>query len=251
VARGGLYAYMGYAALRIAQTGAVRRADQQASLLAISGFPLGRFILFAGILSIAAYSVWGFVRAIYDPLRRGKDPVGIATRLGYAWSGLSYAALLFFTFGLVANGSSGGSGDTTQQLAQRLLAAPAGVLLTEIVGLIGVAGGIGQFVEAYRAPFKKDEKREEMSEAERKVSDALGRAGFIARGVIFSLMGWFIFLSARLHDPRHAKGFTGTFAYLLAQPYGRPLLALVALGFIGLGIHSVVLARYVRLPDNL
>jgi hypothetical protein len=251
VARGVLYAYMGYAALRISQTGAVRRADQQASLLVISGFPLGRFILFGGILAIGAYSVWGFVRAIYDPLRRGKDPVGIATRLGYAWSGLSYAALLFFAIGLVANGSSEGGTETTQQLAQRLLAAPAGVLLTEIVGLIGVAGGIGQFLEAYRAPFKKDEKREEMSEAERKISDALGRIGFIARGVVFSLMGWFIFLAARLHDPQQAKGFTGTFAYLLAQPYGRSLLALVALSFIGLGLHSVVLARYIRLPRNL
>ena len=248
VARGVLYIYMGYAALRIAQTGSGQRADQQASLIAVSGFPLGRYLLIAGIVAIAAYAIWGFVRAVYDPLHRGSDAQGMVTRLGFAWSGLSYTVLVFFAVGLLTHGSTG-SGDGIQQLAAKLLSAPAGVLLTEAAGLIGLAAGLGQFIEAYRAPFRKDEKRAEMSEAEKKVTDALGRAGFVSRGIVFGLMGWFLFLAGRQHNSGKAAGFTATFNYLLAQPYGRPLLALVALGIIALGIHSVVLARYIRLPD--
>src|SRR5438309_5098281 len=251
LARGLLYGYMGFAALDIARSGGARRADQQASLIAVAGFPLGRFILFVGILSLLAYSLWGLVRAVYDPLHRGRDPVGIATRLGFAWSGLSYAVLAFFAFGLAANGHAGGGSDSTQQLAQRLLSAPSGVLLTEFAGLIGVAGGLGNFFEAYRAPFDKDVEREKMSPAERRIADALGRTGYVARGVVFTLMGWSIFLAARLQNPHQAKGYTGVFTYLMAQPYGRPLLALVAAGFIALGAHSVVLARHLRLPDRL
>lgn len=249
VARGVLYAYMGYAALQIALTTAPRRADQQASLMVVAGFPLGRFLLLAGVVAIAAYSLWGFIRAIYDPLHRGKDAVGIVTRLGFAWSGLSYAALLFFAIALLTHGSAG-QGDQTQAMAARLLSAPFGALLTEVAGLIGVAAGIGQFIEAWKASFRKDEKRGQMSEGEKKVTDFLGRAGFVARGVVFSLMGWFIFLAGTHHDPNHAAGFTGTFNYLLMQPYGRVLLGLVALGFIALGLHSIVLARYIRLPGD-
>jgi len=249
VARGILYAYMGYAALKIAQSGAGQPADQKASLIAVAGFPLGKFILVVGVVAIAAYSAWGFIRAIYDPLHRGKDPQGIVTRLGFAWSGLSYLILAFFAFGLLTN-HSGSQPDGMQQLAAKLLSAPGGVLLTEAAGLIGVAAGLGQFFEAYTARFKKDEKRNQMSEAEKKVTDALGRAGFIARGIVFSLMGWFIFLAGAQHNSGKATGFTGIFTFILVQPYGRALLALVALGIIALGLHSVVLARYIRLPGD-
>jgi hypothetical protein len=249
VARGILYGYMGYAALQIALTATPKRADQQASLMVVAGFPLGKVILVAGLIAIAAYSLWGFIRAIYDPLHRGKDPVGIVTRLGFAWSGLSYAALFFFAFALLTHGA-GSQGDQTQHLAARLLAAPFGQLLTEVIGLIGIAAGLGQFVEAWRASFKKDEKRAQMSETEKRVTDVLGRAGFISRGVVFSLMGWFLFLAGSHRSPQEANGFTGTFTYLLLQPYGRLLLGLVALGFIALGLHSVVLARYIRLPGD-
>ena len=249
VARGLLYTYMGYAALQIALTAVPKRADQQATLIVVSGFPLGRLILVGGIVALAAYSLWGFIRAVYDPLHRGKDPAGIVTRLGFAWSGLSYAALLFFATALLTHGT-GSNGDQMQQLAARLLAAPFGPTLTEVIGLIGVGAGLGQFVEAYRATFKRDEKRSRMSETERRVTDFLGRAGFISRGMVFALMGWFLFLAGSHRDPHHAAGFTGTFTYLLVQPYGRPLLAVVALGFIALGLHSVVLARYIRLPGD-
>ena len=250
VARGVLYGYMGYAALKIAQTGGSRPADQKASLMVVAGLPLGRFILIAGLVAILAYSTWGFFRAIYDPLHRGKDPQGIVTRLGFAWSGLSYLILAFFAFGLVTHGNTGSQADGMQQLAARLMSAPAGILLTEIAGLIGIAAGVGGFVEAYRAPFKKDQKRYEMSEREKKVTDFLGRAGLLARGIVFALMGWFIFLAGRQHNAGKATGFTGIFTFILVQPFGRLLLAMVALGIIALGLHSVVLARYIRLPGD-
>ena len=162
---------MGYAALQIAQTGGSRPADQKASLIVVAGLPLGKFILVAGIVAIASYSVWGFFRAIYDPLRRGRDPQGIATRLGFAWSGLSYLILAFFAFGLATNGSTGSQADEMQQMAAKLLSAPGGVLLAEAAGLIGVAAGLGPFIEVAPALVKKDATRSEMSEADDSVTD--------------------------------------------------------------------------------
>jgi hypothetical protein len=250
VVRGFLYGYMGVVALRAAVTGGARQADQQDTLVAVAGFPLGRVLLLAVIAFLAAYALWGFIRAIYDPLRRGDDAKGIAIRLGFAWSGLVYTALTFFAIGLFTHGASGHHADDTQQAAARLLSAPAGVLLTEAAGLIAIAAGLSQVYDAYKATFRSDLKRGEMSRGEKQATDAVGRLGLFSRAAVFSLMGWFIFLAAFQHDAHKAKGVSGTFAYLLTQPFGRILLALVALGFIALGAHSLAMARYIRLPGD-
>ena len=250
VLRAFLYAYMGYVALQIAITGAIRSADQQASLVAIAGFPLGRILLVAVVVLLFAYALWGFVRAVYDPLDRGDDVKGIATRAAFAFSGFAYIALGFFAIGLLSHGTGGKHPDQITQLAGRVLNVPAGVVIAMLAGLLAIAAGLGQLVEAYRATFQRDLKRRKMSSHEKQVTQLLGQFGFVSRGIVFMLMGWFIVLAAFEHDAHEARGFSGVFAYLLVQSYGRPLLGLLALGFIALGMHSLVLARYIRLPGE-
>jgi hypothetical protein len=86
-----------------------------------------------------------------------------------------------------------------------------------------------------------------MTQSERKIAIALGRFGMAARGVTFLVIGWFLIQAGLNHAPSKATGFGGAFLFLLAQPYGRWLLGIVALGFIALGIHSFACARWVRL----
>jgi len=57
-----------------------------------------------------------------------------------------------------------------------------------VAGAIAVAGGLAQFVDAYRAGFRRDLARHEMSEAERTAADLLGRFGMLSRGVTFSVV---------------------------------------------------------------
>jgi hypothetical protein len=71
-----------------------------------------------------------------------------------------------------------------------------------------------------------------------------------ARGVIFLVIGWFVVQAGIHHDPAQAQGFGGAFVFLLAQPFGRILLGIVALGFVALGIHSFACARWVRLMGS-
>jgi hypothetical protein len=250
VLRGFLYGYMGYVALRITFTGAVRSADQQASLVAIAGFPLGRILLIGVVVLLFAYALWGFVRAVYDPLDRGDDAKGIATRAAFAFSGFAYIALAFFAIGLLSHGTGAKHPDEITQVAGRVLNVPAGVVIAVLAGLLAVVAGLGQLVEAYRATFQRDLKRRQMSRHEKQITQVLGQFGFVSRGIVFVLMGWFIVLAALEHNAHEARGFSGVFAYLLVQSYGRPLLAILALGFIALGLHSLVLARYIRLPGE-
>jgi hypothetical protein len=247
VARGILYVVMGSLALGLALGVGGKATDQSGSLTTLAGGTFGKVLLLTLVVGLAAYSFWGFVRAIFDPLHRGDHPGGIAERLGFAWSGIAYGGLALFALELFVGTGRATSSDSTQTAISKLFAYPAGHWAVTVIGLISIAAGIGQFVLARKATFKQDMKREEMTPAEKKYVDGLGRFGYFARGVTFTLVGWFVFQAGLHHDPAQARGFSGAFVFLLNQPYGHLLLAIVALGFVALGVHSFASARWMRL----
>jgi len=250
VVRGVLYGTMGVLALRIALGKPDGRAtDLNGSLLFVIGNPFGKWLLLGAIIGLAAYSLWGLIRAVFDPLHRGSDPSGYMERLGFVSSAVSYAAIALFGLQILVGAKVSG-GDPTQKTIASVLTHPAGGLLTLVIGLVAIGVGIGQFVEAYRAVFQRDLKGAEMTESERKIVVALGRFGMFARGVTFSIIGWFLVQAGMQHDVSKAHGFGGAFLFLLSQPYGPLLLGIVALGFVALGLHSLACARWVRLMDS-
>jgi len=247
VVRGVLYAAMGTFALGLALGLGGAATDQSGSLVILTGGPAGKFMLFAVVIGLGAYSIWGFVRAIFDPLRRGRDPVGIAERLGFLWSGIAYLSIVIFALHLIAGSASSASHDGAQAAIARILDYPAGQLAAILIGVVAICVGLGQFADAARAVFKQDLKRGEMTRAERKVVDFLGRIGLFARGVTFTIVGWFVLQGGVARDPSRVHGFGGAFVFLLQQPFGRVLLGAVAAGFIALGLHSFACARWIRL----
>jgi hypothetical protein len=247
IARGVLYLVMGVLAFRLAGGFGGKATDQSESLATMAGGPFGKALLLAFAVSLGAYSVWGFVRAIFDPLHRGDGAAGIAERLGFAWSGVAYAGLALFGLGLFVGASKTASQDTTQSTIAKILAYPAGEVAVLLIGLVSISVGLWQFVEAYRAKFKHDFKREQMTEAEETLVFGLGRLGMVARGITFTLVGWFIVQGGMHRDPSRVRGYGGAFMWLLTQPHGHLLLGIVALGFIALGLHSFAAARWIRL----
>jgi Domain of Unknown Function (DUF1206) len=248
--RGALYAVMGLLALGIALrvTGG-QTTDLSGSLVFLVSNPFGKLVLVVVAVGLAAYSLWGFTRAIYDPLHRGSGASGYAARLGFVSSAVSYAAIVILALQLLA-GSGAPSGDSTQKTIASVLTHPAGGWLTILIGLIAIAIGLGQFLEAYQANFAKDLKGAEMSESERTWAIRFGRFGMFARGVTFLVIGWFVVQAGIHHDPAQAQGFGGAFVFLLAQPFGRIVLGIVALGFVALGLHSFACARWIRLMGS-
>jgi hypothetical protein len=248
--RGALYAVMGVLALGIAFGAAGgETTDLSGSLVFLTGNPFGKLVLIVAAVGLSAYSLWGFTRAIYDPLHRGTDASGYGARLGFVTSALSYAAIVILSLELLA-GSGAPSGDSTQKTIASVLTHPAGGALTILIGLIAIAIGLGQFLEAYQANFAQDLKGAEMSQSERTWAIRFGRFGMFARGVVFVVIGWFVVQAGIHHDAGQAQGFGGAFVFLLNQPLGRLLLGVVALGFVGLGLHSFACARWIRLMGS-
>lgn len=250
VVRGIIYGTMGVLAFGLALGVDSTTTDQRGALALLGGTFAGRVFLLVVVLSLIAYAGWGLIRAIYDPLHRGDDPPGIASRIGFAWSGLNYAALAVFAAGLLLGGSTSTGGNSVQKIVGWALTLPTGRIIVIIAGVIGIFGGLGQFFDAYKAGFRKDLKRNQMTRVERVTVDSLGRFGMVARGVIFGIVGIFVLVAGLHSDPHDAHSFGPAFAAVAREPLGHVLLAIVALGFIALGLHSWANARWVRMPAN-
>jgi uncharacterized protein DUF1206 len=248
--RGALYAVMGLLALGIAVSfGGGQTTDLSGSLVFLISNPFGKLILIVTAVGLAAYSLWGFTRAIYDPLHRGSNASGYLARLGFVTSAVSYLAIVLLAVRILI-GSGGAAGDTTQTTIASILTHPGGGWVTAALGLVAIVVGLGQFLESYRATFIEDLKSAEMSASTRANVIRLGRFGMFARGVIFLVIGWFLVQAGIHHDAGQVQGFGGAFLFLLGQPFGRVVLGIVALGFVALGLHSFACARWIRLMGS-
>ena len=90
-----------------------------------------------------------------------------------------------------------------------------------------------------------------LTEDERGWVGILGRAGYVASGLVFVLAGTFLLLAAIHYNPGQARGLGGALRALEAERFGPALLALVAAGLFAFGVYGIVqgIYRRIRPPD--
>lgn len=247
-ARGVLFMIIGFLALQAAlgKPGG-NLTDQNGAMAAVAAQPFGKLLLIAMVIGLIGFSLWGFVRAIFDPLGRGSDRKGIIARLGYFISGVSYGTFVFPFLQLVLGAGSGptkSQTQATQDVTAQILAQPFGLLLIAAVGLLVIVWSAAQLYTAYTGKFVKDFKTSEMTAAEKKSTLIAGRIGIGARGVVFALIGFFLIQAALRFDPKQVVGLDGALWKLTQQPEGAVLLGVVAIGLMFFGVYSMLSARW-------
>lgn len=249
--RGLVYGVIGLLALQVVIGGGGALTDPQGAIAVLGGTALGDILLYAILVGLAGYGLWGLIRAVADPLHKGTDAKGIAERVGYAVSGISYLLLALATYGLVTGRTSaahnGAQTAQTQQTVGTILTQPWGTWVVALVALIVIGVGLLQIYQGVRVAFTQQFSPYALNSNQRKWIIRLGRFGIAARGIVFTLIGIFLFLAAYNHDPSRAQGIDGVLASLLQQPYGLWLLGIVALGLIAFGIYSAMSGILLRL----
>ena len=223
-----------------------KTTDSTGALHTIAGQPFGKLLLGLVGIGLCGYALWRFVQAGVDPENKGNDAKGIATRIGYALSGLSYGALALTAFNIVM-GAGSGNGGSTQDWTERLMAAPFGRFLVGIVGLAFFGTAIWAFYVAYSAKFRDKLKLSEMSATQQDWITRLGRAGYAARGIVFGIIGGFFVSAALQSNSNKTGGLDKALQTLAQQPYGLWLLSVVALGVAAYGLYVLAQARYRRI----
>lgn len=247
-AKGLVYIIIGWLAFATAIRAGGRTTDPQGAITTIYNHPLGKFALVIIVVGFVGYSLWQFACALWDPDRDDQGAKENVKRIGYAVVGVSYLGFALAALRLLTQHSAPrGSNASTQDWTARLLAAPGGVVLVVLVGLIVLGVAVALATEAWKESFKRHFPLDSMSEPVRKATLILGRVGLGAQSAVFAVIGIFLIDAALRHNPHKAQGLAGALAALAAQPFGPVLLSLVALGLIAYGVYGFVEARYRRI----
>ena len=247
-AKGVVYLIIGWLAVQVAIGAGGKTTDQRGALQVISEQPFGKFLLALVIIGLIGFAIWCFLQAWFDTEGKGNDIKGIIGRLGYAITGISYAILAFGAFQLVTRTGTGSATKSTtastQDVTAQLLNHSWGVVAVVILGLIVIGVAFYMFAKAYTAKFQKRLRLTGLSAQLKRGVIFLGRFGYAALGVVFSIIGIFLIVAAVQHNPHEAKGLDSVLRTLVQQPFGPWLLGIVALGLVAYGVYSFVEARY-------
>lgn len=233
-ARGVMYILIGYLALRLGRT------EDGAGALEWLDSGGGRIVLIVMAVGFLAYAVWRLSEAAIDSEGHGSNAKGVAVRLGGAVSGVIHLSLawLALTLGI---GWGGQGSDAAEQGASTALTFPGGETAIAVAAAILLATGAYQLIKAIKLGFLK---HIDPAVAGRPWIAWLGRAGYLARGVVFVVMANFLWRAGRQSDAEAAGGMGQAMDAMPAS-----LQILVAAGLLMFGIFSLAEARYRRIND--
>jgi hypothetical protein len=166
----------------------------------------------------------------------------MAARAGGAVSGLIHLGLSFTAATLAfGQGNGGDGGDGAQQGAASALSFPGGGVALTLAAVALILTGVYQLVKAARGDFLRhlDQKA-----ARQAWVNWVGRAGYAARGIVFLIMGWFLWKAARSSDASEAADMGSALGSLPPT-----LQMMVAAGLLLFGVFSIVEAVYRRIND--
>lgn len=207
--------------------------------------PFGRFLLVALTASLFAMAIWQGINALTGDPVEGDEP---ADRAQFAAKAVGYlvvaiAALTATWSAWTAGDAAGGNGGSTEQeAASTVFDWPAGRWLVVAAGLAIIAVA----VVAVKRHVLDQEYLRRLDGSRPHWVEPLGRLGYLARSIIYGIVGTFFVQAGLTHDPAEAQGMSAAVAELADGGWTRLLLWVVALGFLAYGAFSVAEARYRR-----
>lgn len=247
VGRGVLYAVIGLLALQLA-FGDSANASQAGAIEWLGSRPFGKVLLVALTLALFAMAAWRFLDALLGDPVEGSEA---SDRARFVVSGVIYLSFAIASLtATIANWSGQGtqpatqpgSGQSEQKATAVVLDWPAGRWIVAIAGL-ALIGYAAWKVKRHEV----DEKFMERLDVGRSTPiEAFGRLGYLARSIVWAIVGIFLVHAAWTYDAQEAKGLSGALQTLAGSGWGRVLLVLVAVGLVAFGAFNIAEAKHRR-----
>lgn len=221
--------------------GGSAQTDQNGALAAVAAQPFGLVLLWLLAVGLAGLALFQLLTAVIGG--EAKERVKNAGK-GIAHGALAAIAVRY-ALGSGGSGGSSGSSGSSGSPADSLLENPLGVVLVVVVGAVVLGIGAYLIVKGARQKFVEDLL---MPGAPLHTPTlVVGTLGYITKGIAFATIGVLFAAAAFTHDASKAGGLDAALQQLSELPFGKALLAIVALGFIAFGVYCFVRARFARL----
>ncbi len=218
--------------------------------------PFGKALVGTASLGLIFYSVWRFYQTIMNP-GNNEDEEKVKTgfkRLRYFYSGVFYGIIAYsFAKPLISaltEGSPKPEEDNNEERKAalwKLLSMDWGEAILWVIAALIAGQAIQQFYIAYTANFMKKIDNYPTIKNEYDFIRKAGRYGYLARGIVFGVLAFFIVQVILQHNANAYKGTEGALHFLHSFGYGQILLGAVALGLTGYGIFHIMVARHANL----
>lgn len=219
------------------------RANSAGVLAAVERQPAGPELVALLGVGFVAYAAWRVLQAVGgDP----SEPRGdrLSKRIGWAGIAVIYLALAAEAALVAVAGRA--SHPSSPSEAAHILAVPGGRVLLFVVGFAIVCGGVGLVVWALLLRFEVylPEHMPSWADGAAKVA---GMFGSVTRGAVFAAIGATLAAAAVAANAAKAKGLSSALHALTTQAYGRPLLGVIAAGFVAFAAMSLLEAFFRRI----
>jgi hypothetical protein len=248
--RGGLVGYglmhllVAGVALRLVLDAHAGAATGQGALAQLADGGLGRATLGAMAVGFAALALWQLVAALVGYRDRDGLPRH-AMRVGAAGRVVTYGYLTVACAGLALRGASA-RGRSPQSTTAGLMALPAGPWLVAGIGVSAAVIGVVLAVFGWRKGFLEQLDEEATSRDRRVPIVVIGRAGYVAKGLAFVVIGVLLVWVAWTHDPRKSGGLDEALRELLGGPLGTVAIIGVGAGIGCFGLYLFARARHLN-----
>lgn len=213
--------------------------------------PYGRIMLSMIAIGLAGYVLWRFIQAIKDPDQKGTNPRGIADRIGYASSGIVYAIAAYYAGKMVTIGLIQDSSNEKELVIEKILHLPFGQWIVGGIALGFIGKGVYQVYRALTGKYKKYIKSHKLDNLSKAIYKRSGLFGYISRGIVFFILGYFFIKAAIESNPEQVEGTEGAFNFLEGSFLGAWLMGAVALGLLGYGVFMIIKGRYSKIEPSL
>lgn len=248
VSKGIVYFLMGTLSVLAAMGLSRENGDKSEAFRLIYEQPYGRVILIAITLGLLGYVMLRLFQAFKNTENKGKDFKGVLDRIGYGMSAILYLAIGIYAMKLVFEGASSEGGDSRQFIVSKVFEYPGGEYIVGIASFIVIGMGIYQITRGVTGKFMK-----KVNLYKSNMKDAFkttGMIGYIARGIVLGIIGYFLFHAAWLSNPSEAQGTSAAFDFL-QNKFGSVMMALVAAGLAAYGVFCFVKAKYQRIDFDM
>lgn len=252
VSYGVVHALIAWLALQLAWGGgATDSASKTGALAKLASQPGGRPLVWLLTLGLVALALWQAGELLHhiggltgdggtDEDR--KDALqGVVSTVAKV---VVYAALAVAAAKFAVGSSAKSSSSSQQQGTSGVFGLPGGRLLVGIGALVIIGVGVYQVVNAIKRNFLDEVDLSGASPRARQLTEKLGMAGGIVKGIALAVVGGLFGWATISFDPSKARGLGGAMTTILSAPFGRILLTLVVLGFLSYAGYCFLRARF-------
>lgn len=249
--RGGLVGYgvmhmlVGWVAVRLVLTSASGTATGKGALGQLAGDASGRVTLAVMAVGFAALVVWQVLAAAVG--YRDRDGWSRhVMRSGALCRAVVWGYLAVTTTELAVSGGSIRSGSPSSTTAT-VMSWPQGAWILMLIGVVVAGIGIGLGIFGWRVEFLEQLDQHARSRDGRRVPIvALGRVGYVTKGLALVVVGIVLVWAAWTHDPHKSGGLDQALQELLGGTIGKAAIIVVAVGLGCFGLFLMARARHLN-----